>query len=87
MKNFTLAIFLALFGVSFAHASATSPGDYYVTSNKLNVRLAPNKSGKNTNTLYKRQKVKVFEIKDDGLVKSLHPHNGLKTNGIQDESV
>ena len=22
----------------------------------------------------------------DGLVKSLHPHNGLKTNGIQDES-
>jgi hypothetical protein len=26
--------------------------------------LAPNKSGKITNTLYKRQKVKVFEIKD-----------------------
>jgi len=25
-------------------------------------------------------------IKYDGLVKSLHPHNGLKTNGIQDES-
>ena len=22
----------------------------------------------------------------DGLVKSLHPHNGLKTNGIQDEN-
>ena len=22
----------------------------------------------------------------DGLVKSWHPHNGLKTNGIQDES-
>ena len=22
----------------------------------------------------------------DGLVKSLHPHNGLKTNGLQDES-
>ena len=32
-------------------------------------------------TTYKRQ-----TIKDDGLVKSLHPHNGLKTNGIQDES-
>lgn len=37
----------------------------YVTSNKLNVRLAPNKSGTITNTLYKRQKVEVFEVKDE----------------------
>ena len=28
----------------------------------------------------------IAEVKIDGLVKSLHPHNGLKTNGIQDES-
>ena len=30
--------------------------------------------------------VMVGQLMDDGLVKSLHPHNGLKTNGIQDES-
>ena len=64
MKKFTLAIFLVLFAIAFAHAGATSPGDYYVTSNKLNVRLAPNKQGKVTNTLYKREKVEVFEVKD-----------------------
>jgi hypothetical protein len=28
-----------------------------------------------------------FEISYDGLVKSLHRHSGLKTNGIQDENV
>jgi uncharacterized protein YgiM (DUF1202 family) len=64
MKKFTSAIILAFLMVSFAHAGATSPGDYYVTSGKLNVRLAPNKNGKITNTLYKRQKLEVFEVKD-----------------------
>jgi len=63
MKKFTLAIILAFFTVSFAHAGAKYPGDYYVSSGKLNVRLAPDKTGKITNTLYKRQKVEVFEIK------------------------
>lgn len=64
MKKITLAIFLAFFTFSFAHADAISPGDFYVSSGKLNVRLAPNKTGKITNTLYQRQKVEVFEIKD-----------------------
>lgn len=64
MKKLTLAIFIALFTISIAHAGATSPGDYYVTANKLNVRLAPNKSGKVTDTLYKRQKIEVLEVKD-----------------------
>lgn len=64
MKKFTLAIFIAFFTILFAHAEAISPGDYYVTSNKLNVRLEPDKTGKITNTLYKRQKVEVFQVKD-----------------------
>lgn len=38
--------------------------EYYVASEKVNVRLAPNKTGKITNTLYKRQKVEVFQVKD-----------------------
>jgi hypothetical protein len=57
-------LLVSFFAVPFAYAGATSPGDYYVVSEKLNVRLAPNKRGKITNTLYKRQKVEVFEIRD-----------------------
>ncbi|WP_345847740.1 SH3 domain-containing protein [Shewanella algae] len=64
MKKFTLVMLIAFFTISFAHAEAITPGDYYVTSNKLNVRLAPNKTGRITNTLYKRQKVEVFQVKD-----------------------
>lgn len=59
----TLAILIAFFTVSYAYAGATTSGDYYVTSDDLNVRLTPDKSGKITNTLYKRQKVEVFEVK------------------------
>jgi hypothetical protein len=64
MKKLTLAVFLVFFTISFAHGGVTTPGEYYVTSNNLNVRLAPNKNGKVTNMLYKRQKVEVFEVKD-----------------------
>ena len=44
--------------------AASSRGVYYVTSNALNVRLAPNVNGKKTNTLYKRQKLDVYEVKN-----------------------
>jgi uncharacterized protein YgiM (DUF1202 family) len=64
MKKLTLAICCAFLTATFASARVMSPGDYYVTSDKLNVRLAPNKNGKLTNALYKRQKVEVFEVKD-----------------------
>lgn len=64
MKKVTLAVFIAFFTISVAHAEATSPGDYYVTANNLNVRLAPNKTGKITNALYMRQKVDVLQVKD-----------------------
>lgn len=56
-------------------------GIYYVNSDSLNVRLAPNIQGKKTNTLYKRQKVDVYEISDgwarisdyyDGSLEGLH---------------
>jgi hypothetical protein len=49
---------------SFSNKGASSPGNYYVIASKLNVRLESNKYGKLTNTLYKRQKVEVFEVKN-----------------------
>jgi len=64
-QEFILAILITFFTISFSHAEATLHRDYYVTSNNLNVRLAPNKAGKITNMLYKRQKVKVFQVKDE----------------------
>jgi hypothetical protein len=66
--KYILAILITLSVMSVTYAGATSPGDFYVSSGKLNVRLAANINGKITNTLYKRQKVEVFEVKDGGLV-------------------
>ena len=42
---------------------ATSPESYYVTSQSLNVRLAPNGTAPVTNKLYRQQQVEVFELK------------------------
>ncbi len=41
-----------------------SLGQYYVSSETLDVRLAPNDGARVTNTLYEKQKVDVLEIKD-----------------------
>ena len=62
--KYILALLITFSLASGTYAGATSLGDYYVSSGKLNVRLDANKNGKITNTLYKRQKVEVFEIKD-----------------------
>jgi len=78
MKKFATTTVLAFFVVSFAYAGSTSLGDYYVTSEKLNVRLAPNKKGTITNTLYKRQKVEVFETKDGWARISLYYDGGVE---------
>lgn len=40
-----------------------SSNSYFVTAETLNVRLAPNKEGAITNTLYENQRVDVYEIK------------------------
>ncbi len=59
-----LVIFILLSINSNVYAVASNPGYYYVSSERLNVRLAANKTGRITNTLDKRQKVKVFEIRN-----------------------
>lgn len=44
------------------YATATAPGDYYMTVDETPVQLAPSKLGKTTNTIFKRQKVSVAEV-------------------------
>ncbi|MBW1722536.1 MAG: SH3 domain-containing protein [Deltaproteobacteria bacterium] len=63
-KKFRSIMLILLVSITTTYSMAASSKDYYVSSNKLNVRLAPNKNGKITNTLYKGQKVEVFEIKN-----------------------
>lgn len=54
------ASFLAL--CSSCYATATAPGDYFLTVDETAVQLSPSKQGKTTNTLFKRQKVSVLEV-------------------------
>ena len=44
------------------YAAATGTGSYYVSTDKLNVRLDPSTTGKHTNSLSKGQKVEVLEV-------------------------
>lgn len=63
IRNICIGTLLLALAIS-AQAVATKPGDYYVTSDETNERLSPNKTGRVTNTLFKRQKVTVLELKD-----------------------
>lgn len=45
-------------------AEATSAGDYYVVANRLSVRLGPSPTATITNTLNRKQKVEVYEVKN-----------------------
>lgn len=62
MIKFAVVVLFVFSGVQFL-AEATTPGDYYVNVNSLNVRLSPSSKGKVTNKLYRQQKVQVFEVK------------------------
>ncbi|MEX0605783.1 MAG: SH3 domain-containing protein [Marinobacter sp.] len=64
MRNLIIAVLISIIAAPFAQAEVESAGDYYVTADRLNVRLAPDASGKATNSLSQRQKVTVFEVKD-----------------------
>lgn len=58
------AIVWLLTMVSTAQAVPIKPGDYYVNTDETSERLSPSKTGKITNTLFKRQKVTVIELKN-----------------------
>lgn len=58
----TFALTLCLW-FSPALGVATKPGDYYVTVDQTEERLGPSQQAKSTNTLFKRQKVTVVELK------------------------
>lgn len=58
---------LLMLGVVFSGgvlAQATSEGDYYVSANRLSVRLGPSTAATITNTLSKNQRVEVLEVKN-----------------------
>ena len=61
MRRIMLVIAIICSGNAFA--TATSPGDYYVSANVLNVRLGPSTTASTTNTFVRKQRVKVYEIK------------------------
>ena len=60
----SLVTFIAAYSVvSTALGAANGPGDYYVTAEQVQERLGPSPNARSTNTLAKRQKVTVFEVK------------------------
>ncbi len=85
MKFFLAAILLTCYTVSDAIAQTVSPGNYYVTTEKLNVRLSPEKNGKLTNVLRKNQKVEVFEVKN-GWARISHFYDGRAEGSLGKES-
>ena len=81
MKCIFTFIFSIIFIVAsgFVGAEEKQRHDYrYVTTEKLNVRLLPNKRGKITNVLYKRDRVQVFEVTDKGWVRVSRFYDGAK---------
>lgn len=61
--NLCILILLSYTGFGFAQSSAT--GIYYVDSDVLDVRLAPNTNAQLASQLKKGQKVKVFEVESN----------------------
>lgn len=75
MHGITLAIMVLLLSGNVL-AEAISPGDYYVSANRLSVRLAPNSNAPITNTLNRKQKVQVFEV-NNGWARVSKYYNGV----------
>ncbi len=62
-------IILTILGILLSgnlFAQTVSKGDYYVSANRLSVRLGASINASITNTLTKKQKVEVFEVKKGG---------------------
>jgi hypothetical protein len=57
-------------------AEALAVGTYYVSANRLSVRLGPSTAATTTNTLSKKQKVKVYEVKS-GWARISKYYNGV----------
>jgi hypothetical protein len=64
MTRTILAVFIAVFTTSPAFAEAKYPGDFVVTADTLNVRLAANTRGKVAGRLQQSDKIEVLEVRD-----------------------
>ncbi|MCZ2723713.1 SH3 domain-containing protein [Marinomonas sp. 15G1-11] len=62
--KYILAILITAFIAPAIYAVATVPGNYYVSSQGLNVRLAAGGDGKLVNTLPQNETVVVFEVQN-----------------------
>jgi len=76
MIKVTLTVLLTIFVVSTALATTKSAGDFVVTAGTLNVRLAPNTSGKARGKLHRGQVVEVLEVKQ-GWARISRYYNGV----------
>lgn len=63
MKKLMFALIWLVLSGDLA-AEATSIGDYFVSANRLSVRLGPSPEASITSTFNRKQKVEVFEIKN-----------------------
>jgi hypothetical protein len=62
MTRVTLTLLIAVCAASTAFAQARTPGEYIVSADTLNIRLAPGTSAKVKGKLYQGQKVEVLEV-------------------------
>ena len=62
MTRVTLTLLIAVCAASTALAQARSPGEYVVSADTLNIRLAANTSAKVKGKLYRGQEVEVLEV-------------------------
>jgi len=63
MLKYAYIFMLVLMASNISLAEEITLGSYYVNTEVLNVRLAPNSTGKITNKIYRQQKVDVLELK------------------------
>ncbi|MDB4583759.1 SH3 domain-containing protein [Draconibacterium sp.] len=64
MTRTILAVLIAVFTTTPAFAEAKYPGDFVVSADTLNVRLAAKTTGKVAGRLHQSEKIEVLEVKD-----------------------
>jgi len=80
MTRATLTLLIAVCAASSAFAQARSPGEYVVSADTLNIRLAANTNAKVKGKLYQGQQIEVLEV-SNGWARISHYYDGA-TEGL-----
>ena len=75
-----ILLFLFILSLTSVLSAAVNTTPYLVNTNALKVRLAPTKSATHSYSIYRNQKVNVYEIKNNWA--RLSPYKTTKRNGI-----